>query len=501
MSALTRTCLALAALLPLAGAAQEETWISQRARAQLAMDPTLIPEGKGLLFVPAMSAGYREPNYQVLADGREVASAQTGAGVLLSPGEYELLVGSGTSAQMTRRPIEVRAGHTTLVRPWWSGLVINVMDETRTAVKESYELFDEDQENFGIGYGVEEERGEAVHTWLLKPGTYTVVRVGENVAAPRKFSIRLLPGELVQRNLIVDENGVFVGFYAPGYLQLSDREAARLVSRWELSMSPQFGATQNTAGEDRASLSFAGEIRNSTRYNSRRHFFDLRTVVEEGFTKEQGHALRKAVDEVEVRSTYILRLSRRLGPYLRGVLNSKLFATKVHFDAPQTVVFRNARGDVLETRAGIMAFTQSPSLYPLQLREGLGINSQLYRSYPLNVDLRLGIGARQTYNLDTYELSQDRRTATELRNGSSSGLEALIVTDARLGRHIGLDAEADLLMPEARADSWEFACEGRMRTFLTPYASMDIVAEIKRQKPLRRVQSAEQVLFRVLKFF
>lgn len=501
MKRLFIVCLTAVTAVAVPCLSQEDTWLSRRGRAQLAMDPVLIPKGKGMLFVPTMTTGYREPNYQIHQDGDELAEAETGTGVLLDPGSYELVIGSGTIAQMMRRPVEIHEGHTTLVRPWWSGLVIDVIDETRASVKEPYELFDAEQENYGVGYGVEEERGEAVNTWLLKPGTYMIVRVGESIATPHKFSVRLLPGELAQRNLVVDSNNIFIGFYPPGYLERGRETASRWNSRWELSMSPQFNATQNTAGEDKASLSFSGQIRNRTRYNGARHFVDLRLTLEEGFTKEAGDALRKSVDEVQVRSTYILRLARSLGPYLRGVLNTKLFPTDVRFDVPQDLTLRSSSGDVIETRRNVTEFTQEPSVYPLNLREGVGINSQLYRSFPLNVDVRIGLGARQTVYMDVYELSQDKRTATELSTTSTTGLETLLILDARLSEYISLDSELDVLMPSATTDSWEFAFENRLRTFLTPFINMDIVLNFERKKPLKRLQSAQQVLLRLVKFF
>ena len=171
-------CLLLLLAPALSVLASEDTWIANRRKAQLAMDPTLIPKGKGMLFVPTMTSGFREPNYQIFSNGKEIATEETGTGVLLSPGAYEVLIGSGAIAQMMRREVEIVEGWTSLVKPWWSGLAIDVIDETRASIKESYELFEEGrgQENFGIGFGVEEERGEAVDTWLLKPGTYTIVK-------------------------------------------------------------------------------------------------------------------------------------------------------------------------------------------------------------------------------------------------------------------------------------------------------------------------------------
>ena len=52
--------------------------------------------------------------------------------------------------------------------------------------------------------------------------------------------------------------------------------------------------------------------------------------------------------------------------------------------------------------AGISEFTLSPPFSPLELRQGIGINAQVISSFPLNLDMRVGFGARQSYFTDTY---------------------------------------------------------------------------------------------------
>ena len=492
--------LALLYCLPLQ--AKEDTWIAERAKAQLQRDQTLIPKGKGMLFVPTMTSGTNEPNFQIRQNDRLVRVPNHGRGIVLSPGDYELLIGSGNTTQISRKSVQIVEGFTTLVKPWWAGLVIDVIDETRTAVNESYELFKEEgQENFGQGFGVEEERGEAVDTWLLEPGNYAVLRVGENIATTtRKFSVRLLPGELIQRNLVVGNNGDFIGLYNPLATVRARLATSNWNSNWELSMSPQFTTSQNT-GEDRASLNFSGQIRNRSRYNSEQHFADLRLIIEEGFTKEEGDALRKSVDEFEIRTTYIFRFSPVLGPYLRGVLQTKLFPRDQLFAEPQSLTLFDPENRVIGVRSDVIEFDLEPSFFPLNLRQGFGINSRLYRSFPLNIDLRIGLGARQNIASDSFELLADGQSVRELENSSSTGLEALRIMDARWSRYFSIDSEFDILMPSAKTDKWEFTFENRVRTFLTPFINMDIVFDFEKQKPLRRLLSRQQVLLRFVKIF
>jgi hypothetical protein len=482
--------------------AQEGTWIAPPARVQWQQDPTRIPPGKGMLFVPAMTSSRNEPLYHVFYEDDKIASATPGTPVLLPPGSYQVFIGSGTVTQMMKKTVRITEGRTSLLAADWAGLVVNVIDESRTAVKESYELFeDRHQENFGVGFGIEEERGEAVKTWLLRPGDYTLVKVGDNVATTRKFSVHLVPGQLAQRNLVVKDNA-FVGFYQPNVLLGVAQETRKLKTQWILSGSPQLTSAKNTA-QDRSSVSLSMQAFNRTTYNSRRHYATLRLIAEEGATREGSDSFRKSVDKIELRATYIRRLSRRLGPYLRGVLNTKFFSTDLRFETPRDFYRFRASGAV-DTLRNVREVTLDPSFYPLQLREGVGINSQLFRSFPLNMDLRFGWGARQTYVSDTYQVQGDPRTSTgavELAQTSSTGFEALLITDARLGRYVSLDSEFDILLPSASLDSWVFSWENRWRIILTSFVNLDVVLDLDRPEPSQRRRTAlgEQTSFLGLK--
>lgn len=495
-------CLALLLLWGAAADADESTWSAEPSRVQLARDPQLIAKGKGMLFVPAMSVPLgNEPTYQVYENQNRVASAVPGRGVLLPPGYYDVLIGSGVPAQLMKYRVEVIEGSVTMMKPDWSALVIDVVDPSRASVNERYELLEGDTgETYGIGFGIEEERGEQVRTWLLPPGVYHVVRVGESLTTVRKFSVRLLPGSLTQRNLVFDsDRAEFVGFYPRPALLASVSRARRVTSQTELSGSTTVNTSQRTAGEDRTSLNVAVQVFNRTRYNTDRSYGNLRMIFEEGVSKEGGDDFRKSIDRFEIRSTYIYRLSGKFGPYLRGVLNTHLFPEDVRFATP-TDFIKLDHGDTLATFPKSTEVTLLPSFYPLVLRQGAGINSQLFRTFALNMDLRFGLGARQTFVSESFKLSADGRSATKLRTQRSTGLEALLIMDARLGRSMNFDSEFDLLMNSTDTGKWVFSWENRLRVFLTSFINLDLVADVQREETLRRVQAREQVLLRFSKF-
>ena len=483
--------------------ANENTWFNIPSRVQIASDPTLIPKGKGYLFVPAMTKSEDEPSYRIRQQGKDIAEARPGTGVLLDPGFYDVRIGSGTISQMIRKKkIPIIEGQTTMLKPDWSGLVINVIDESRTSINESYELYEEkNQENFGQGFGIEEERGDQVRTWLLKPGTYSVLKVGDNFTTTRKFSVRLLPEELTEINLVIDDDTAeIVGFYPPSLQRRTTLSTDNWNTQWEFSGSTLFNTSQNTSGQDRSSVSVSTQVHNRSLFSSRRHFANLRLIIEEGATKEGKDAFRKSIDNFEIRATYIYRISQRLGPYLRGVINTELFDKEVRFETPRDFTLKKANNELLRTVPAITNITLQPAFSPFVMRQGIGINSQLFRSFPLNVDLRIGLGARQTYVNDSYVLNDDQISATRLNNVSSTGLEALLILDARLAKFLNFDSEFDLLTPSRDLDTWVFKWENRLRIFLVKFINIDIVADFEREETLKRLQARQQILLRFSKF-
>ena len=446
-----------------AAAADESTWSAPPGRVQLAEDPQLIPKGKGMLFVPMMSVPHgNEPSFQVYRKGGKLlGSASPGSGVLLAPGTYRVRIGSGAISQMIRKTVEVVEGSSTLLKPDWAALVIDVIDQTRTPVSESYELYQEEtQENFGQGLGIEEERGEKVRTWILKPGVYHVVKVGESFSTIRKFSVRLEPGKLVQRDLVYDDSsGDFIGFYARPVLPYGTARIAKNVTLADRAQ--RFDPLSQLPEQRRRGhydhLAVAAGLQPDPlqqREALRQPAPDLRG------RGHPGRGRRLSQIDRQARAARHLHLPRfdRLRPLpARGVLNTKLFRDYVSFDRPFSgdFVFFSADRDTLGTRLDPAEVTLSPAFFPLRLRQGIGINSQLLRSFNLNADLRLGFGARQTYVSDSYELSSNQRWATELRNASSTGLEAVFITDARLTKSINLDSEFDILI---RAETGTTGC-------------------------------------------
>ena len=99
---------------------------------------------------------------------------------------------------------------------------------------------------------------------------------------------------------------------------------------------------------------------------------------------------------------------------------------------------------------------------------------------------------------DNFKLGEvdDQRTMTELESTSSTGLEALLIMDARLSRYVNLDSEFDLLMTSRDRADWFFTWENRLRIALTSFINLALVADLERNQTLDDTQGREQVLLR-----
>ena len=496
---------ALFLALATAAAADESSWSAASPFAQLSRDPTLLPKGKGMLFIPTMTLPIgNEPKFQVFRDGREVRSASPGRRLPLDPGLYQVRFGSGNLSQLIRKNVPIFEGETTMLKPTWSALVIDVIDQTRTSVNESYELFDESGESYGPGFGIEEERGERVRTWILRPGVYSVVRLGDSFATIDKFSVQVLPGIPTQRNLVYNsEAGEFTSFYQrPQLHALVPRATSAVLSQTELSGSVRVNTSQKTAGDNLTSANLALQLFNHARYNTDRHYASLRVLIEQGASWQESQELQKGVDRAESRATYIYRLSPRIGPYLRGVIHSNVFPSETRFRMPRDLI-RTASNGRVDTLEGITRFTTAPSLSPITFREGIGINSRVFRYFALNTDLRLGIGALQELYKGFFDVRTDSAAtrAIEFKSSSTTGFEALVILDARLSRLVSLDSEFDILMSSRDSKEWFFTWENRLRIALTSFINLDINANLERTQGLRRLAAREQVLLRFSRFF
>ena len=484
----------------------ETTWESPPVSTQLLMDDTIIPVGKGAIFCPVMTQEEDEPPYGIIRNGSRVDDALMGTRIVLAPGTYDVVLGSGTIDQMIRRRVRVEESATTLIKPEWSGLVVEVINDSRASVRESYEILDTTSgRSYGLGQGVSEDLDEQLRTWILPPGLYKLVKPGDNLNAVVNFgTVRLLAGELVRTHLVIDEeSGAFVGF---GQV-LDVRQSARSrrlgpwVSRTEISgnMLLNYTPASQAGGASEAGLAASVQLLSDARYQSGRHIIPIWANLEEGLSVNRDREVSKFADKGELKVTYIYRLRRWFSPYLRGAVETRFFPTEHRFGDPTDYVELNAKGDTVRSVQAADEIRLANSFSPINLKRGAGVTATLVQTIPMNFIVRGGYGARQSFRRGALAFDPVSRTLSPLPEVDITGMELLTLADVRLGRYIVFDSEFDMLMPASDSDTWLYDSDNRFRINLTRHVNVVLQFEFWRHEDSMDVQTRLQALLRFSK--
>ncbi|MBI4818665.1 MAG: hypothetical protein HY791_20520 [Deltaproteobacteria bacterium] len=492
---------------------EDRGWIAGTIEAQLDRDPTLVPYGKGSLFVPAMAEPLDEPPVQVLSGGDRVAEGTTGKRIVLAPGSYEVLVGTGAREQRIRINATVRENRTTIVPPSWAGLQVHVVDEFFNALRNSYELIRvDDREYAGVGFGADEQAGEPLSTWVLRPGLYKIVRVGETYRARRDFAtVRLLEGRLTHFVLVVDETtGDFLGGgEVPDGELLRPREGffGSLVIGGDLALNSRLHVLGATDG---LGLTLRTFLDAKLSYEIAKSPLLLQLQIEEGQRKSPDTDLEKANDRADLDALYVYRLEPWVGPYARLGVETTLLPGVKPFDVPTDVVVIDAAGSA-DTRCRVDDLRLSPPLGLTAAKEGAGLNLRVFKSVFGESTVRAGVGARHILTRDLLEQLPEggfgdacpdpaaaRVVFVEVPTSHQIGVEGTLLGSAQLTRWVVVNIELDTLLPFDDLAGIVLEANGSVALKLTSYVSINYVLRFLRDRSLSpddRIQQDVSVRF------
>lgn len=460
-----------------------EHWEAGTVRTQLDRDRTLIPYGKGAIFVPAMRSGLDEPALEVLEGATQVAEGRAGERILLPPGSYTVRIGSGAASQRLSIQARVEELSTTVIPVSWSGLTVHVVDERYASQRESYEVIRvDDREYIGVGFGTDEQQGEPVSTWILKPGLYKIVRAGENYRARRDFlTVRLRRGRHTHFILVVDEetgefggggevppeelfrpqSGAYSSLIAGGDITLRYRDnAAGLEDGWVVT------------GQAFVDGRFSVQLLDNP--------LILQLQIEEGVTSAPDRPIQKTNDRVDLDLLYLYRLEPWIGPYAQAGVESNIFPGEEAFRPSTRVRLLNPDGSV--TDRGVRTdFALAPPLGLTNVREGVGLNVRAFKTLFAEVNWRAGFGARHAITRDFYERverAEEKDDAgnpvayfRQIRGNDRFGVETTLLATARLTRYVLFNAEVDALFTAPIEDS-RIEAEASLALKITSFLSL-----------------------------
>jgi hypothetical protein len=429
-------------------------WLAAPVEEQLARERTLIPLGKGAIFVPSYSEPRREPEVTVTTlGGKPVKTGSTGERILVDSGTYTVRLGSGTNVQQFPVDVNVEEGHTTVIPPEWGGLIVETLTGDGKYVEGQYEVIRMGKwVNYGRGRGLTEERLQDIKTWLLPPGMYRISKPGEGFNSLRNYiTVQINPGELSQIELIYDKE-IGGDIVSGGAKSLNAR--VQVGSNWTLGL--RAGGNVNLTREtDKAGIrKEVGQVQDDLRlrlqFDNVLYLGLTELFLQDNFSKERGRPLSVTSDIAELRTNWIRRLTPWLGPYVRTIVETHLFEKTADNDSVYVARFEDSSG--VQVRRIVLDTTRhflvEPALDPVNFKEGLGVNVELVSKYYLEASTQMGLAARQTI----VDFSYVPNLAGEYERAKSTyeiGGEGTLNGTLRLGSEMALDLRLELFAPNA----------------------------------------------------
>ena len=455
---------------------------------QLLADDTPMPAGKGAIFLPALSDSDAEPAVAVYRGGELVGEGQAGRRVVVESGLYRVRFGSGARAQQLSVEVSVEEGRVTAVEPSWAALAVRVVDDRFIPFRGAYELISAgDREEFGIGFGADEEQGEQLRIWVLEPGLYKVIQSGGTYRDRTNFAtVFLEPGKLTRFVLVQDkESGDFRG---AGVLAEED-EVGRVAGDWssQAVVDGDFKLSNtDEAGVDGWNIDLGFYLDAMVRYLDEPHFFLTRLELEEGVLRTaSSDRFEPTVDRLYLHSIYIYQLSRWFGPYARAGLETKILPRFKSFDAPTTLDVVDEAGNTVETLEDADLVKLGSPFSPLQVKEGLGGNLRLLRTLAFDLDVRVGVGARQYWANGERVYEPEGNRIKRVSDYQLEGFEGAVVGIARISRWVILGTELDGLVPFRQPENTVLTWRNQISLRLVSFASLNYQLNVTRD-PNRR---------------
>lgn len=463
-------------------------------------DSTIEGKRMGQLLLPSLTESGNEPPFKIInSEGKDLdVGAEMGESVPLPEGEYTIKFGSGRDDQMMSEKVTVRPHHKTIVEPDWSCMLVDVIDENRNYIQVRYEIFDaKTGESYGTHFPVEKELGEQQKVWILKPGLYKITINNEPFNTYRNFTtVYLKKGQVEYISLVVelDENNTPTGLTGAGVLGEFTR--TRTAGNWQTSNALHANLNMNVNNREAEdtpdnSIILTTQFENYIIYNKMPFYYRLRHLSEFGTTRDNDEAFRKSLDNIDVKNTFIYFLSNYLGLYGRFDANSHFFQGFYVADKEFNYLKQNTNGKIVESDINQTRMLTTPYLYPLQMKEGVGVNFRLFNRPRIHLNLRSGFGLRQSFMDGVYELADASYTPAgeetayrlyqENKTIYNTGTEFSLVGNFNLPFNLSYRTNADLLVPFEGSSNinfdWENDFNLRLFKYISVYYRIDISSD------------------------
>jgi len=441
-----------------------KTWDAPPIFQQINEDASVLPIGKGGVFVPRMSDASLEPAVQIYNTTENlVGSGPTGMKQALIPGEYTIMVGSGSINQRITKKVFVEEGKVVPIIPDWCGLSIDVVDSNNVPFRGQYELARIDEfEAYGRSYGRDPTVGERIKTWVLKPGLYKIFTAGDSYNTVNNFiTVRLVPGEFSSVIIVENQKDLTMKIVGGGEVNTKALSAKRKKS-WKYNLtvggtilfngnSDRVNTINTKNSADVALLSMC-----DLTYKKGTNDWETNLFIKEGIdlSDQKNSGVNNTADQLNVTSLYVWRVILPwLGPYCRVDLQTRLFPAITQFaqGAPNHFFIAVGQDSAVKGIDSTHSSKQiQPSLSPVTADAGVGTNIDAITSRYFDGKLRLGVGCSYT-NAWGQELQEDSSFVKFLKLSPASGIDSAQLANALTRNYI--------ILKESPFSLWDYGPE------------------------------------------
>lgn len=198
-------------------------------------------------------------------------------------------------------------------------------------------------------------------------------------------------------------------------------------------------------------------------------------------------------DRSQLKNTYIYFLEKWVGGYFRLDCLTHLFPTKELYSEKRWLYRYNQDNRLIDSIEADQ-FTFQPAFYPLELKEGLGLNITPISTYRVKLSLRGGFGFRQSFNKGVYRESDSPGKFYRVSNQFQKGFETSFLSFFALPFNISVTSELDALFPIESQSEVVIDFSNHTSWLLTRRVSLDHILRVKRDRALYSYNRVEQLV-------
>ncbi|MFN3821775.1 MAG: hypothetical protein ACK4OO_05525, partial [bacterium] len=447
------------------------------------------------IFVPAMVSPLSEPMYAVFnQEGELIGQQNMSSSFFVPPGKYRVVIGSGALEQRIIKEIQIDREQTVIIEPDWAALTIEVIDESRNWVLQDFQIYNlETTLSVGIIPAINPELGEQVPTLILPPGRYKIVKRGDDFNTYINFATVSLEPSVYTPFTIVIESGS-KNFAGAGIQQPISKSAQLHNWRTYAILNGNFVLNSDNQSEKRLKTDLALFTQFETRliYDQFPHNYQGKGLLELGTQKLRESRFTIKPDRFQLKNTYIYFLEKWIGGYFRLDCLTHLFPTKELYPKKRWL-YRYNKDRMLIDSLETDQFTVQPAFYPLELKEGLGLNLTPISTYRVKLSLRGGFGFRQSFNQGVYREDLPGRFY-RVSDQFQKGFETSILSFFALPLNISVTSELDALFPIESQSEVVIDFSNHTSWLLTKRVSLDHILRVKRDRTLYSYNRVEQLV-------